>query len=149
MIIPQVAENLSNKGCRDGYIQLPGECPICGGKVEIQKDNETNVLICMNDNCQGKLLGKLSHAVSKNALNIEGLSEATLEYLIDKGWVTCLKDLFKLHLHKSEWEQLSGFGKKSVEKLLNKSKKFSMEFFLHFLLTNWSTWCKLKIVYKM
>lgn len=119
MIIPQVAQNLSTEGYRDGYIQLPGECPVCGGKVEIQKDNETNVLVCMNDNCQGKLLGRLSHAVSKNALNIEGLSEATLEYLVDKGWVTCLKDLFKLHLHKSEWEQLSGFGKKSVEKLLN------------------------------
>jgi len=134
MIIPQVAQNLSAEGYRDGYIQLPGECPVCGGKVEIQKDNETNVLVCMNDNCQGKLLGKLSHAVSKNALNIEGLSEATLEYLIYVEWVTCLKDLFKLHYHKSEWEQLSGFGKKSVEKLLNEielKRNTTLERFLY------------------
>lgn len=140
-IIPQIAENLSAKerskqagiGQME-YVRIPGTCPICGKPTEIRKDNDTLVLICTNDDCQGKLLGKLSHAVSKNALNIDGLSEATLEYLIYVEWITCLKDLFKLSNHKSEWEKLNGFGKKSVEKLLQnieKSRETTMDRFLY------------------
>ena len=66
-------------------IKIPKTCPVCGGKTEIIKDNESKVLICTNDNCKGKLLGKLVHFCSKNAINIEGMSEATLQFLIDKG----------------------------------------------------------------
>ena len=141
MIIPQIKENLSakerNKQRDIGqmeYIRIPGTCPICSGPTEIRKDNDTLELVCTNDNCQGKLLGRLSHAVSKNALNIDGMSEATLEYLIYVEWVACLKDLFKLSNHKSEWEQLTGFGKKSVEKLLQnieKSRETTLDKFLY------------------
>lgn len=82
------------------------------------KQNDSEVLMCTNDDCPGKLLGKLSHAVSKNALNIDGLSEATIQKFIDLEWLTKIKDVYKLETHMKEMSKLEGFGSKSVSKLL-------------------------------
>ena len=100
-------------------IKIPKTCPVCGGKTEIIKDNESKILICTNDNCKGKLLGKLVHFCSKNAINIEGMSEATLQFLIDKGWVKSFKDIYKLDYYRQNWKEYDGFGDKSVDKLLD------------------------------
>ena len=117
-------------------IKIPKTCPVCGGKTEIIKDNESKILICTNDNCKGKLLGKLSHFCSKNAINIEGMSEATLQFLIDKGWVKSFKDIYKLDYHREKWKEYDGFGDKSVDKLLDaveNSRKTSLDRFIYSL----------------
>lgn len=113
-IIPQLRENLT----KSNNCIIPDKCPICGEPTKIVKQNDSEVLMCTNDNCPGKLLGKLSHAVSKNALNIDGLSEATIQKFIDLGWLTKIKDVYNLEAHKKEMSQLEGFGSKSVSKLL-------------------------------
>lgn len=115
-IIPQVEECLQDG---DSDIKIPEYCPVCGGKTEIVKENESEVLICTNLNCSGKLLGRLKFFVSKPAMNIEGLSEATLETLIDKGWVKSFRDIYHLADYKNLLEKCSGFGKKSVKKILD------------------------------
>ena len=123
-IIPQVKRNVSadermalNKE-RD-HLFIPSTCPICGGDTKIKQDNDSKVLICTNDNCKGKLLSKLTHFVSKNAMDIEGLSEATLEKFIEFGWLTCFEDIYNLKSHVGEMVNLDGFGEKSTKKLLN------------------------------
>ena len=115
-IIPQIDSCLQNG---DSVIEIPKYCTVCGGLTEVVKENESEVLMCTNPNCSGKLLGKLKFFVSKPAMNIEGLSEATLETLIDKGWVTNFKDIYYLYQHGREWEQLEGFGERSVAKILD------------------------------
>lgn len=139
-IIPQIAENLSanERHQRNNYqyTVYPSECPVCGGHTEIKQDNDSKVLICTNDNCKGKLLGKLTHFASKNAMNIEGLSEATLEKFIELGWVNSFKDIFTLNDRFTELVKLSGFGEKSVKKLLNsieKSKNITLDRFIYAL----------------
>ena len=114
-IIPQLRENL----IKSNTITIPSTCPICGKPTKIVKDNDSEVLMCTNDNCAGKLLGKLCHAVSKNSLNIEGLSEATIQKFIDLGWLKSIRDIYYLHLHKMDMYKLEGFGRKSVDKLLS------------------------------
>ena len=101
------------------YIEIPSICPICGADTKIIQENDSKVLICTNDNCKGKLLGKLIHFCSKNAINIEGMSEATLQFLIDKGWVNSFRDIYKLDYHRKNWKEYDGFGDKSVDKLLD------------------------------
>ena len=101
------------------YIEIPSICPICGADTEIIKEYESEVLMCTNDNCKGKLLGKLVHFCSKNAINIEGMSEATLQFLIDKGWIKSFKDIYKLDYYRQNWKEYDGFGDKSVDKLLD------------------------------
>lgn len=101
------------------YIKIPKICPICGADTKIIQENDSKVLICTNDNCKGKLLGKLVHFCSKSAINIEGMSEATLQFLIDKGWVKSFKDIYKLDYYRQNWKKYDGFGDKSVDKLLN------------------------------
>ena len=115
MIIPQIADNIT----RSGTATFPDECPICGGLTKIVKDKDTKVVVCDNPNCKGKLLGKLKHAASKNALNIDGMSEATIEFLVEKGWVEHIWDFYYLDTYKDEWSKISGFGKRSVEKMLS------------------------------
>lgn len=130
MVIPQV---YANNTCSNSY-EIPNKCPICGGEVNIVKDNDSEVLVCVNPNCKGKLLGRLSHFASRQAMNIDGLSEATISFLIDVGWVSCYADLYELGQYKSKWIHLDGFGKKSVEKLLaniEKSKECKLENFLY------------------
>ena len=117
-------------------IKIPKTCPVCGGKTEITKDNESKILICTNDNCKGKLLGKLVHFCSKNAINIEGMSEATLRFLIDKRWVESFKDIYKLDYYRQNWKEYDGFGDKSVDKLLDaieNSRKTTLDRFIYSL----------------
>ena len=123
MIIPQVKRNISSDermalGIEPDYITYPSYCPVCGGLTKLETENNSTVLVCTNDNCKGKLLGKLTHFVSKNAVNIDGMSEATLEKFIELGWLTCFEDIYKLKSCTSEMIELEGFGEKSVKKLL-------------------------------
>ena len=118
------------------YINIPNKCPICGQPTKIVKDNNSEMLVCTNDNCKGKLLGKLSHAVSRDALNVDGLSEATIEKFINLGWLNSIQDIYHLSDHENEMKTVDGFGKKSVEKLLNsieKSRSASLERFIYSL----------------
>lgn len=132
MIIPQIADNLT----RSGTTTFPDECPICGGLTKIFKDKGTKVVMCDNPNCKGKLLGKLSHAVSKNALNIDGMSEATIEFLIERGWLSSIKDIYRLDYLREPWKEYDGFGDKSVDRLLDNietSRKTTMTRLLYSL----------------
>jgi len=132
MVIPKVHDSID----KSGNFTIPDKCPICGSPTKIVKDNDSEVLICTNDDCKGKLLGKLSHAVSKNALNVDGLSEATIQKFIDFGWLTSIKDIYHLSDHEKEMSMLEGFGKRSVTKLLDsieKSRNTSLQRFIYSL----------------
>ena len=118
-IIPQIKENLT----KSNTYEIPISCPICGGTTKIVKDNDSEVLMCDNPDCQGKLLGKLAHYCSKEAMNIDGLSEATLKFLIDKGWVKRYIDLYNLDQYYDIWIKCEGFGAKSVLKILDAIKE--------------------------
>lgn len=133
MIIPQCDSVENNYG---EEITIPDKCPICGGETKIVKENDSEVLMCMNDDCQGKLLGKLSHAVSRNALNVDNLSEATLEKFISLGWLDSIKSIYHLSDCKGKMYSLEGFGKKSVDKLLEsieKSRETTLDRFIYAL----------------
>lgn len=135
MIIPQIkyAEEMDCVTVEEA-IDIPNICPICGSKTEIIKDNDTEILICTNPDCKGKLLGKLSHFVSKNAINIDGLSEQTLQKFIDLEWLSSFRDIYYLSEHKEEMYKLDGFGKKSVDKLLEsieKSRNTTLDRFIY------------------
>lgn len=115
-------------------IVIPDRCPICGSDTDIPNDNDTEVLICTNPDCKGKLLGKLSHFVSKNAINIDGLSEQTLQKFIDLGWLNTFRDIYYLSDHKEEMYKLDGFGKKSIDKLLEsieRSRNTTLDRFIY------------------
>ena len=135
-IIPQVKKAYDpNRICKRRLF-IPEKCPICGGKTSIIKENSSEVLVCCNSECKGKLLGKLSHFVSKNATNIDGLSEQTLEKLVELGWLNSFQDIYRLSEHKDEMSKLDGFGKRSVEKLLNaieKSRNITLDRFIYAL----------------
>lgn len=136
LIIPQIRWAEQDDEYTKIYIDIPHMCPICGQPTKIVKDNNSEVLVCTNDNCKGKLLGKLSHAVSRDALNTDGLSEATIEKFINLGWLSSIQDIYHLSDHENEIKALDGFGKKSVDKLLTsieKSRKTSLERFLYSL----------------
>ncbi|RKI83891.1 NAD-dependent DNA ligase LigA [bacterium 1xD42-87] len=135
MIIPQIkyAEKMNCVSVKES-ICIPGVCPVCGWNTERLKDNDTEILVCTNPNCKGKLLGKLSHFVSKNAINIDGLSEQTLQKFIDLGWLNSFKDIYYLSDYKEEMYKLDGFGKKSVDKLLEsieKSRNTTLDRFIY------------------
>ena len=118
------------------YLQIPTNCPICGGETKLVTENSSTILVCTNDNCKGKLLGKLTHFVSKNAMNVDGLSEQTLEKFIELGWLTCFEDIYNLKYHFSEMIELDGFGVTSVKKLLKSidaSKNTTLERFIYAL----------------
>lgn len=128
-IIPQIRENLT----KSNTCKIPNKCPICGRSTKIVKENDSEVLYCTNTDCSGKLLGKLKHAVSRDALNIDGLSESTLSKFIELGWLNSIRDIYYLYEHRNEMANLTGFGKKSVEKLISsisKSADTSLERFL-------------------
>lgn len=131
-IIPKVHDNLT----RSNTWVLPNKCPSCGGNVEIHNENGSKTLHCNNPDCSAKLFGKLVHFVSKNAVNIEGLSEQTLQFLIDKGWVKSFKDIYNLDNYWYELRHSKGFGKKSAENLLDaieKSRNINFSNFLYSL----------------
>ena len=100
------------------YFKIPTACPICGEPTSIHKDNESEVLYCGNPNCEGLLLNRVEHFFSKKGLNAKGLSKATIEKLIDWGWVNGIKDIFTLDAHAEEWKKKAGFGEKSVMNII-------------------------------
>lgn len=118
-IIPQVSkvEEPKEESCAT-RLAIPHICPICGGKTEVKENEGVKVLYCTNPECEGKFVNRLNHYCSKKGLDIKGLSEATLSKLIDFGWLNSLADIYKLKEHKTEWINKSGFGVKSVEKIL-------------------------------
>ena len=118
MIIPQIAENLTRSGVKD----IPKECPVCGGPTRISMENETKTLYCTNPKCQAKHVKSFTLFVSRDAMNIEGLSEATLEKFIMNGYIKDFADLFHLDRYADEIRQMEGFGDKSYENLQNSIK---------------------------
>lgn len=114
MIIPQIAENKTRSGVRD----IPEVCPVCGGVTEIRKTNDVESLYCTNPECQAKKIKSFTLFVSRDALNIEGLSEASLEKFIGRGFIHEFADIFKLSAHKAEIVEMEGFGEKSYENLM-------------------------------
>lgn len=132
MVIPKVHDSID----KSGNFNIPDKCPICGHSTRIAKENDSEVLMCENPNCKGKLLGRLIHAASRNALDIENLSESTIEKFINLGWLTSIKDIYYLKCHENEMKTLEGFGKKSVEKLLSsieKSRNTTLDRFIYSL----------------
>ena len=130
MVIPKVHDNLT----RSNTWKLPDKCPCCGGNVGIHNENGSKTLHCMNPDCKAKLLGKLVHFVSKNAINIDGLSEQTLQKFIDLGWLNSFRDIYYLSEYKEEMYKLDGLGKKSVDKLLEsieKSRNTTLDRFIY------------------
>ena len=129
-IIPQIDSCLHDG---DSAIKIPKYCPVCGYETEVVTENASEVLMCKNPNCLGKLLGRLKFFVSKPALNIDGLSEATLEKFIELGWLNSFKDVFSLKDHFTELVKLDGFGEKSAKKILDaieKSRDVKLENFI-------------------
>lgn len=122
MIIPQIdwaEEDEDIPHISHKYFARPHTCPICSGDVKLKKENETYNLYCINSSCEGKFINQLDHFCGKKGLDIKGLSTATLEKLVDWGWVNCFADIFTLQEHMEEWAQKPGFGVKSVVKLLD------------------------------
>lgn len=114
MIIPQIAENLTGSG----NVKIPETCPACGGRTEIRSINDTESLYCINPECAAKKIKSFTLFVSRDAMNIEGLSEATLEKFIAKGFIHDFADLFHLSAHKDEIVEMEGFGEKSYANLM-------------------------------
>ena len=122
MIIPQIKSAVMFEDCEDefiGFINIPSVCPICGEPTAQKTDLFSTFLVCENPSCEGKLINKLDHFCGKKGLDIKGLSKATLEKLINWGWVSNYKDLFELKNHRAEWIRMPGFGIKSVDNILN------------------------------
>ena len=115
MIIPQIAENLTGSDTLD----IPEICPVCGGKTQIRQTNEVQSLYCTNENCAAKQIKSFTHFVSRDAMNIEGLSEATLEKFIEQGFIHEFADLFHLTDHRENIVDMEGFGEKSYQKLID------------------------------
>ncbi|MTK07438.1 MAG: NAD-dependent DNA ligase LigA [Hungatella sp.] len=121
MIIPQIADNLT----RSGKIKIPDHCPVCDGITEIRRVNDVKSLYCTNPDCQAKRIKGFSLFVSRDALNIDGLSEATLEKFIGAGFIREFADMFHLDQHEEAITQMEGFGKKSYDNLIQAVKKAS------------------------
>ncbi len=119
MIIPQIAENLT--GSDD--LEIPDTCPVCGGKTELRAVNEVQSLYCTNPDCDAKKIKSFTLFVSRDAMNIDGLSEATLEKFIGKGFLHQYQDMFHLDRHKSEIVEMEGFGERSYKKLIDGIEK--------------------------
>lgn len=134
MIIPQCYAVEDNETDNENDIfKIPETCPVCGSPTKIVKEKDTEVLYCTSDECPGKLLGKLSAFVSKQAMNIDGLSEATLNLLIKNKVVTCFKDIYHLADHKNFLSTLPKIGPRSVKNLLaaiEKSRNVTLENFI-------------------
>lgn len=132
MIIPQVAENLT----RSNTLELPANCPACGGETTLQDANGVQSLYCMNPMCSAKQIKGFSHFVSRNAMNIDGLSDATLEKFIEKGYLKRLPDLFHLEQYRADIITMDGFGEKSYNNLIQSvdaARQVSMAKFIYSL----------------
>jgi DNA ligase (NAD+) len=118
MIIPQISKVLPYDAEKASVIEIPEICPICGGNTEIRKDNDSEMLYCINPHCEGKFINRLDHFCGKRGLDIKGLSTATLEKLINWGWISSYIDIYNLENKSNEWKNKAGFGEKSVERIL-------------------------------
>ena len=114
MIIPQIADNLTGSGS----VVIPEKCPACGGNTQIRKINDTEALYCLNPDCPAKKIKLFTLFVSRDAMNIDGLSESTLEKFIGEGYIHEFADIFRLSRHKDELCKLEGFGEKSYNNLI-------------------------------
>ena len=119
MIIPQIAENLTRSGVKD----IPCKCPVCQGETKIRQVGNAKALYCMNPECQAKHVKSFALFVSRDALNIEGLSEATLEKFISRGYIHTFTDIFHLDQYKEKIQKMEGFGEKSYKKLTESIEK--------------------------
>ena len=127
MIIPQIySADKSEPTVRVGYFEIPEICPYCGAKLTQKNENGSIVLYCTNSECESNLVVRLDHFAGKKGLDIKGLSRATLEKLINYGWISSTIDIFNLEQHRDEWIKKEGFGPRSVDKILaaiDKSKE--------------------------
>ena len=137
MIIPQIKRNISaeEKDKTGGItvIDLPKVCPVCGGKTEVKETDNSMILMCTNPNCSAKKIAQFTHFVSRNCMDIQGLSEATLEKFISLGYISDFKSIYHLSDHRDKLVKLDGFGAKSVQKLLSsveKSRDVKLENFI-------------------
>ena len=121
MIIPQIADNLTRSGIRD----IPEVCPVCGGQTEVRQINDVKSLYCTNPDCQAKKIKSFTLFTSRDALNIAGLSEATLEKFIGVGMIHEYADIFHLDRHQEEIVEMDGFGQKSYDNLIAAADKAS------------------------
>lgn len=119
MIIPQIAENIT----QSGDLPIPDECPVCGGPTELRQANDVQSLYCVNPECPAKRIKAFTLAASRDALNIEGLSEATLEKFVDRGFVRELADLFKLERYRDEIVAMEGFKEKSCQNIIDSADR--------------------------
>lgn len=119
MIIPQIAENITGSAT----IEIPKVCPVCGGPTGIKKANDTESLYCMNPDCQAKHIKRFEHFVSRNALNIDGISSQTLEKFIDRGFIKNYTDLYHLNNYEDEIVGMDGFGRKSYDNIIESVEK--------------------------
>lgn len=122
MIIPQIKSNIT----MSGKIEIPSECPACGGKTVIKQINDVKSLYCPNEKCVAKHVKKFTHFAGREGMNIEGMSEETMEKFIDKGFIHKFGDIYKLEKYKQEIIDMAGFGEKSYEKIIesvNRSRK--------------------------
>lgn len=124
-IIPQLSWSEEDDEKTKGYFSYPASCPICGYSTKIKKENDVEVLFCDNEQCEGKLLNRVEHFFSKKGLNAKGLSKATIEKLIDWGWINGIKDVFILNAYAEDWKKKTGFGEKSVNNIITSIRKSS------------------------
>lgn len=120
-IIPQVVSGgceMSKADIAGLEFTIPTICPICGGRLEVVCEVDTEVLMCTNEMCEGKLVNRLDHFCGKKGLDIKGLSKATLSKLVDWGWISTYVDLYTLYQKRDEWINKPGFGVKSVDNIL-------------------------------
>ena len=129
MIIPQIAENLT----KQNNIEIPKQCFVCGGETEIRTLKDGKALYCTNPNCQAQQIRSLSHFVSRDAMNIEGLSEETLKKFVEKEFVKNYTDIFNLEQYQNDIENMEGFGKRSYQKLIDSIQKAKEVPLAHFI----------------
>ena len=132
MIIPQVADNLT----KSGTCEIPKQCPVCGGATKITVSDQAKVLFCTNPDCAAKHIGGLVHFATRDAMNIDGLSESTLERLVNEGFIRDFKDIYHIEDYKDKIVKLDGFGKRSYDKMykaIEKSRNVDLSAFLYSL----------------
>lgn len=119
MIIPQIADNLT----RSGRLTIPHTCPVCGEEARVVKENDVEALYCMNPDCEAKKIKAFTHFAGRDAMNIDGLSEATLEKFIAMGFIHDFGDIFELSKHRDAIVEMEGFGEKSFQRLMDSLEK--------------------------
>ena len=129
MVIPKIDDNLT----RSNTLTIPDKCPCCGSETVVKDTDNSQVLMCVNPDCAAKKIAQFTHFVSRKCMNIENLSEATLEKLLSLGYIKTFKDIYHLSDHRAELIKIDGFGVKSVDKLLvsiEKSRNVKLENFI-------------------